>query len=119
MERIGSSREHLAVSEDNIATHIPSMTNYDMDQLISDLLCFAAQHLRLGGHLVTWIPIFRSDYDENSLPAHPCLQLVTNCEQILSMCASRRLLTFHKLREPQVTMTLELLLLLIINSYTS
>ncbi|XP_054268125.1 tRNA (guanine(10)-N2)-methyltransferase homolog isoform X2 [Macrosteles quadrilineatus] len=102
IERVGSSRETLTVAEENRESHIPSKTSYSMEQLVSDLLCFAAKHLRVGGRLVTWIPIFRDDYDENALPEHPCLQLVANCEQILSTFASRRLLTYHKHREPTV-----------------
>ncbi|KAG8331278.1 tRNA methyltransferase 11 [Homalodisca vitripennis] len=101
IERVGTSREMIAVLEENQASHIPSKTDYNMEQLLSDLLCFAASHLRVGGRLVTWIPIFRSDYDASCLPSHPCLRLEANCEQILSMVASRRLLTYSKLREPQ------------------
>lgn len=104
LERVGTTRESPEVAEEHLTSHVPSKTSYNMEQLMTDLLCMAANHLRLGGRLVTWIPVFRSDYDEStSLPKHPCLQLVANCEQILSLCASRRLLLYHKFKEPEVS----------------
>lgn len=44
---------------------------------------------------------FREDYSENGLPAHPCLKLVGNSEQVLSKHTSRRLLTYEKINEPE------------------
>lgn len=40
--------------------HFPSTSNYDLSELYADLLSFAVAHLRLGGRLVCWIPIFKS-----------------------------------------------------------
>lgn len=39
--------------------HFPSTSNYDLSELYADLLSFAVAHLRLGGRLVCWIPIFK------------------------------------------------------------
>lgn len=46
--------------------------------------------------------IFRDQYTEEQLPVHPCLELLANSEQILSNCTSRRLLTYKKIKEPEV-----------------
>lgn len=63
------------------------------------MLQFSAKHLRLGGRLVCWFPVFRETYTEDSLPNHACLNLVANSEQILSKLTSRRLLTYEKTAE--------------------
>lgn len=42
----------------------------------------------------------RECYSKEQLPSHPCLQMIANSEQILSIHASRRLLTYMKIREP-------------------
>lgn len=41
---------------------------------------------------------FREAYTENGLPSHPCLKLISNCEQVFNKVTSRRLLTFEKFR---------------------
>lgn len=46
----------------------------------------------------------RDQYVEDQLPAHPCLELIANSEQILSNYTSRRLLTYKKVKEPEVDM---------------
>uniref|UniRef100_A0A1B0D2G0 tRNA (guanine(10)-N(2))-methyltransferase TRMT11 n=1 Tax=Phlebotomus papatasi TaxID=29031 RepID=A0A1B0D2G0_PHLPP len=76
--------------------HCPSRSHYDLEDIFRDLLAFGVQHLKLGGRLVCWLPVFREDYTDSSLPSHPCMDLVANSEQILSAFSSRRLLTFEK-----------------------
>lgn len=41
-------------------------------------------------------------YCEEMIPLHPCLRLVSNCEQTLSSHTSRRLITMEKIKEPEV-----------------
>lgn len=41
-------------------------------------------------------------YSEEMIPLHPCLQLISNCEQTLSSHTSRRLITMEKIKEPEV-----------------
>ncbi|CAB0016649.1 unnamed protein product [Nesidiocoris tenuis] len=102
MERLGTTKENKKISEKHLATHMPSKVQYTMTQLLHDLLVFAARHLRIDGRLVTWVPVIRSEYEETNLPKHECLRLLDNSEQILSTNASRRLLTYEKLKEPMV-----------------
>lgn len=46
--------------------------------------------------------LFRDQYSEHQLPTHPCLELVANSEQVLSIYTSRRLLTYKKIQDPKV-----------------
>ncbi len=70
---------------------------YNMSELYMDLMNFAATHLEPEGRLVFWIPVVREDYrGQESLPRHPRLRLVANCEQVLSSHTSRRLLVMQK-----------------------
>lgn len=39
---------------------------------------------------------------EDQLPGHSCLELIANSEQVLSNYTSRRLLTYKKVKEPEV-----------------
>lgn len=41
-------------------------------------------------------------YCEEMVPLHPCLTLISNCEQTLSSHTSRRLITMEKTKEPEV-----------------
>lgn len=38
---------------------IVKKTLYALHQILEDLLRFSAMHLKMGGRLVTWIPVFR------------------------------------------------------------
>lgn len=42
-------------------------------------------------------PFSRDEYAEDELPFHPCMELVGNCEQVLSKLTARRLLTYQKI----------------------
>ncbi|XP_071451076.1 tRNA (guanine(10)-N(2))-methyltransferase homolog [Hetaerina americana] len=99
----GEEDEEYRISEEHLlAGHVPSKVVYSLKQIFHDLLRFAAHHLKLGGRLVFWIPIIRSDYrdgSEEDLPKHKCLTLVANSEQVLSAHSSRRLLTYEKTAE--------------------
>ena len=41
-------------------------------------------------------------YTEDNVPTHPCLQLISNCEQELNRRVSRRLITLEKITDLQV-----------------
>ncbi|KAK7603244.1 hypothetical protein V9T40_003243 [Parthenolecanium corni] len=101
-EKIGTSKERQNSSSIcNSETKFPSKVIYSFHQILFDLFYFSAAHLKLNGRLVTWIPVYRDDYDEDHyIPQHPCFTLISNCEQIISRVLSRRLLTFEKTKEP-------------------
>ncbi|XP_011634259.1 tRNA (guanine(10)-N2)-methyltransferase homolog [Pogonomyrmex barbatus] len=102
-ERIGTMKINPVIEEHQATSHIPSKIVYGLNQIYNDLLCFSAKHLKFYGRLVCWYPLFRDQYAEDQLPAHPCLDLIANSEQILSNYTSRRLLTYKKVKEPEVT----------------
>ncbi|XP_018325435.1 tRNA (guanine(10)-N2)-methyltransferase homolog [Agrilus planipennis] len=99
-EKIGIHKEAYTISEEHLATHIPAKIEYGISQMYFDLLKFSCKHLKIGGRLVCWFPVFREDYTVESLPSSNCLKLVANSEQILSKYTSRRLLTYEKIKEP-------------------
>lgn len=39
--------------------HYPSTSHYQLSSLYEDLLRFAIKHLRIGGRLVCWVPIYK------------------------------------------------------------
>ena len=108
-ERVGiKHREALErpddykVPEEYLPFHIPQKIDYTLGNIYTDLLEFASRHLILGGRLVFWIPVNREHYacyQENTLPKHPLLKLIANCEQVLSSHTSRRCITMQKFKE--------------------
>lgn len=52
------NRRPLKPNAENVV-HYPSMSPYQSSSLYDDLLRFAGEHLRIGGRLVCWIPIFK------------------------------------------------------------
>ncbi|ESO02281.1 hypothetical protein HELRODRAFT_132449, partial [Helobdella robusta] len=77
--------------------HIPCKKNYNLNEILCDLLCFAAKYLVEGGRLVYWMPIYRNDYSDLNIPQHERLRLVSNCEQVLNNRVSRRMITMQKI----------------------
>ena len=82
---------------------------YNLGDIYVDLVVFASKHLVKGGRLVSWIPVNRQHYATDSvnevLPSHPCLELVANCQQIISSHTSRRCLVFTKVSKEVCTET--------------
>eukprot|EP01114_Cavostelium_apophysatum_P019966 TRINITY_DN6577_c0_g1_i1.p1 TRINITY_DN6577_c0_g1~~TRINITY_DN6577_c0_g1_i1.p1 ORF type:complete len:478 (-),score=111.26 TRINITY_DN6577_c0_g1_i1:13-1446(-) len=75
--------------------HIPQCVGYEVEDVLSDLLDFAAKRLTVGGRLVYWLPS-TDQYTEDDLPLHPCLKIIANSEQPLTMRWRRRLVTMVK-----------------------
>lgn len=73
----------------------PPTQNYDVEDVIHDLLDLAAQLLRVGGRLVYWLPT-TTDFRNDELPCHPCLRQVSVGEQLVRSHFSRRLITMEK-----------------------
>ncbi|KAK6959759.1 tRNA (guanine(10)-N2)-methyltransferase [Biomphalaria glabrata] len=95
------SKQDIQVATVEGSPHYPQRCQYQLGDIFKDLLKFAAQHLSLGGRLVYWLPTYKPDYSESSIPQHPCLQLESNCEQSLNSTISRRLITMVKVQECQ------------------
>ncbi|XP_077518050.1 tRNA (guanine(10)-N(2))-methyltransferase TRMT11 [Amblyomma americanum] len=101
-ERIGT-RKTYEIPGHLAAQHIPSKVSYCLRDVMCDLLNFSAHHLCLSGRLVFWMPIYNEDFNEASLPQHPCLKLITYSEQALTKHSSRLLITMEKTSEPDET----------------
>ncbi|XP_039603751.1 tRNA (guanine(10)-N2)-methyltransferase homolog isoform X2 [Polypterus senegalus] len=98
--KIGCQREAAKSNEEWCGeNHIPASMAYHLSDIFIDLLNFAAKQLVMGGRLVYWLPVYRPEYKEEIIPHHPCLKLISNCEQILSSHTSRRLITMEKQKE--------------------
>ncbi|KAJ2608780.1 hypothetical protein H4S08_004322 [Coemansia sp. RSA 1365] len=77
------------------ADYYPPTIPYEMSDVVSDLLEFAAEKLVVGGRLVYWLPTVANEYEPEDVPAHPALRLVANSEQPFGGW-SRRLITMQK-----------------------
>ncbi|XP_025064788.1 tRNA (guanine(10)-N2)-methyltransferase homolog isoform X2 [Alligator sinensis] len=97
--RTGSQKEISKSTEKSTENHVFVSSNYHLSDIFFDLLKFSAEYLVMGGRLVYWLPIYRPEYTEEIIPQHPCLKLISNCEQMLSSHTSRRLLTMEKVKE--------------------
>uniref|UniRef100_A0A7N6A6Z0 tRNA (guanine(10)-N(2))-methyltransferase TRMT11 n=1 Tax=Anabas testudineus TaxID=64144 RepID=A0A7N6A6Z0_ANATE len=98
--RTGSNKEITKPTEGiYVESHVPVSQAYHLSDIFTDLLNFSAHHLVMGGRLVYWLPVYR--YCDEMVPLHPCLQLISNCEQTLSSHTSRRLITMEKIKNPE------------------
>nr|XP_056712318.1 tRNA (guanine(10)-N2)-methyltransferase homolog isoform X2 [Euleptes europaea] len=97
--RTGSQKEMAKVTERGTENHISISSNYHLSDILFDLLNFAAEYLVIGGRLVYWLPVYKPEYTEEIIPRHPCLKLISNCEQTLSSHTSRHLITMEKVKE--------------------
>ncbi|KRZ62578.1 tRNA (guanine(10)-N2)-methyltransferase -like protein [Trichinella nativa] len=80
--------------------HYPSKAKYCLNDLVLDLLNFAATCLTEGGHLVYWLPVCKNQFDEAQIPKHPCLKIVSTSLQLLTKTYGRVLISMVKIREP-------------------
>ncbi|KAJ2485459.1 hypothetical protein IWW37_005939 [Coemansia sp. RSA 2050] len=87
--------------------YLPPTVPYEMSDVISDLLSFAAEKLVVGGRLVYWLPTVAGEYDPKDLPVHPVLRVVANSEQPFGGW-SRRLVTMEKIASLEGCATAEL-----------
>lgn len=89
--------EAVTLTPDQRVDHIPQKVEYDLSNIFTDLLNFAYKFLRTGGRLTYWFPVYRANYKEENIPHHPCMRLVSNCEQTMNLRISRRLITMEKI----------------------
>eukprot|EP00011_Vannellida_sp_DIVA3-517-6-12_P005497 CAMPEP_0114607712 /NCGR_PEP_ID=MMETSP0168-20121206/2206_1 /TAXON_ID=95228 ORGANISM="Vannella sp., Strain DIVA3 517/6/12" /NCGR_SAMPLE_ID=MMETSP0168 /ASSEMBLY_ACC=CAM_ASM_000044 /LENGTH=456 /DNA_ID=CAMNT_0001818591 /DNA_START=39 /DNA_END=1406 /DNA_ORIENTATION=- len=83
------------VAEHHKADHVPQCVPYAVEEVLYDLLAFAAKMLVLGGRMAYWLPT-TVDYQECDVPQHPCLELFGNSEQVMAGRMRRRLITMVK-----------------------
>lgn len=99
-EKIGKRSERQPKREHKV--RYPSKISYRMSELLEDLLTLAADHLKIGGRLIYFLPVIASeDPFEVSIPRHPSLNLVSCSEQSLIGKNFRLMVVMEKSREPE------------------
>lgn len=80
----------------------PSKVDYSIQDLIGDLLSFAAKHLRIDGRLIYYLPVTMVDGLDFSdyIPTHPCLDIISFSEQALTYRNYRLMIVMEKRKEP-------------------
>uniref|UniRef100_A0A0K0FAG8 tRNA (guanine(10)-N2)-methyltransferase homolog (inferred by orthology to a human protein) n=1 Tax=Strongyloides venezuelensis TaxID=75913 RepID=A0A0K0FAG8_STRVS len=91
-------KEHWTLPGQVHMEHFPEKTKYDIKTMYLDILNMAARNLVINGRLGFWFPVFPAEYTIDVIPNHPCLKLVSNCEQPLGLKYSRRLLVYEKIK---------------------
>lgn len=72
------------------------LSAYPTNEVILDLVLFAAQYLELGGRLTFWHPT-TDHYTDDELPSHPSLRTIYNIPQRMSLKVVRRLIVMEKI----------------------
>ncbi|KAL8865005.1 MAG: hypothetical protein Q9174_007125 [Haloplaca sp. 1 TL-2023] len=80
--------------------YVPPKKPYGFEQMLDDILAFAAGALVVGGRLSLWMPT-ANDEEELGVPRHKCLEVRSVCVQGFNKW-SRRLLTYQRLRDEDV-----------------
>jgi tRNA (guanine10-N2)-methyltransferase len=92
-----SFRESMIPLSGSLAgKHIPGTERVRLTDFLDGLLDFAAGNLVPGGRLVYWLPT-TWEYCDDDLPRHPFLRTICNCEQVMTMRMSRRLITMRRM----------------------
>lgn len=87
------------ILEEHRYDHVAQTRPYAVSDVMADLLNVAAMTLKLGGRLVYVIPSML-DFDENEdLPRHECMKIVSVCYQPLQTEFGRRTVTMVKIGE--------------------
>ncbi|KAK2764856.1 hypothetical protein FQN53_006938 [Emmonsiellopsis sp. PD_33] len=77
---------------------------YSFDAMLDDILDFAARSLVVNGRISMWMPTANEDDVELEIPSNPYLELLNVCVQPFNQW-SRRLLTYRRLPEDEVSTT--------------
>eukprot|EP01094_Clydonella_sp_ATCC50884_P029160 TRINITY_DN9039_c1_g1_i1.p1 TRINITY_DN9039_c1_g1~~TRINITY_DN9039_c1_g1_i1.p1 ORF type:complete len:453 (+),score=84.59 TRINITY_DN9039_c1_g1_i1:116-1474(+) len=97
-KKVGSRSEPKEVPDEYKETHFPKKVAYELEDVLADLIVFAARSLCLGGRVVYWLPTTKG-FKPTDVPTHPCMELLAYSEQPLSGRISRRLVTMEKIAQ--------------------
>lgn len=73
------------------------LSSYSTNEVVVDLVCFAAKFLVEGGLLAFWHPT-TDHYTDDEIPCHPSMETIWNLPQRLSLKVVRRLVVMRKIR---------------------
>ncbi|KAG5511465.1 hypothetical protein JKF63_07428 [Porcisia hertigi] len=85
-----------ASSDNALQQQAVTLSAYPTNEILLDLVLFAATHLVVGGHLTFWHPT-TDNYTDDELPTHPSLRIVCNIAQRVSLKIVRRLIVLRKI----------------------
>lgn len=92
-------KEVRPILDEHRHDHIAQTKPYVVSDVMSDLLNVAAMTLKMGGRLCYVIPSMLDFNEEEDLPRHDCLKLVSVCYQPLQTELGRRTVTMEKVKE--------------------
>ena len=97
-KKSGTKREVIKpVADEHRGDHIAQTQNYEVCDVMSDLMDVAAMNLKVGGRLVYLIPTTTEFDEEMDLPTHKCLALKYCCFQGLQIELGRRMVCMEKI----------------------
>ena len=96
----GSRKETIRpILDEHRYNHVAQTRPYAVSDVMADLLNVAAMTLKMGGRLVFVIPSMQDFNEDEDLPRHDCLRLVSICYQPLQIELGRRTVTMEKIKE--------------------
>ena len=99
--KIGSKKAgNSKIAEEHLDKHTPQKIDYNLDQLVKDLLNFTSFHLHTNSRLVFFYPINKSTYNEQDLPKHHCFKIISHNALVLGGKYLRILICMEKIKEP-------------------
>jgi len=93
--KTGANGEVKPIQPHQREAHIPGTVSVALPDVMQGLLELAANTLLPRGRLVYWLPV-TPEYTDAEVPRHPCLDLIANSEQVLTMKLQRRLITMQR-----------------------
>ncbi|CUG89532.1 methyltransferase, putative [Bodo saltans] len=96
-------QEHLTAtsgpecSSSNTISGSSMADEYEISDMVVDVVIFAARALVVGGRLTFWHPT-TYQYHPDELPTHPCMELEWDLGQQVTLKMTRRLVTMRKTR---------------------
>jgi tRNA (guanine10-N2)-methyltransferase len=96
-------QEHLTAtsgpecSSSNTISGSSMADEYEISDMVVDVVIFAARALVVGGRLTFWHPT-TYQYHPDELPSHPCMELEWDLGQQVTLKMTRRLVTMRKIR---------------------
>ena len=87
------------ILDENRYDHVAQTRPYCVSDVMADLLNVAAMTLKMGGRLVYVIPSMLDFDEDDDLPRHECLRLVSVCYQPLQTELGRRTVTMEKIKD--------------------
>lgn len=105
--KVGSKKADPTVPEECLGAHYPAKVQYNLADVILDLLEYSAAALRPTGRLVYWQPLM-SDMQPQA-PCHPAFDLVCICKQPLTRNTARVLICLERKQSPHHPSSRELL----------